>query len=388
MLAYHFTEMPYPFLPEDAEERYGAMRVTLPNKLFDPRKGHELYNRYLDEYEYADELGLEIMLNEHHATATCLDANVSISAAALIRRAKRAKIAIVGFPLAHRNPIQVAEDAAMLDVISAGRIICGFVRGVGTEIHPANTNPAETRERMYEAHDLIIRAWTAKEVFNWEGKHFQFRYVNPWPRPYQQPHPPIWIAGTSPSGAPWVADHHYTFCAFLTSYEQTEALFGAYRARCRERGDPEPGTEKFAYLGLTYTAETERQAEEVGKKLLWYLYRKRPVGFFAPYGFVPPEALAGFFDPARMRRYTRSWEELKEEGVVIAGTPKTVIEKVRYLHERCGVGHLLMMNQAGFMTAEETRRSMELFAKEVYPAIRPLGEPKASAVSAARGEHP
>ncbi len=384
MLAYHFTEMPYPFLPEDAEERYGAMRVTLPNKFFDPRKGHELYNRYLDEYEYAEELGLEIMLNEHHATATCLDANVSISAGALVRRTKRAKIAIIGFPLAHRNPIQVAEDAAMLDVISAGRIICGFVRGVGTEIHPANTNPAQTRERMQEAHDLIIKVWTtSEEVFHWEGKHYQFRYVNPWPRPYQQPHPPIWITGTQPAGAPWVADHQYTFCAFLTSYDQTDALFNAYRDRCRERGYPGPGPEKFAYLGLTYTAETEKQADEAGKKLLWYLYRKRPVGFFAPHGFLPPEGLANFYDPSRMRRYTRSWEELKAEGVVIAGTPKTVLEKVKYLHERCGVGHLLMMNQAGFMTAQETRRSMELFAKEVYPEIRNLGEPKAGVAAVA-----
>lgn len=387
MLAYHFTEMPYPFLPEDAEERYGAMRVTLPNRFYDPRKGHELYNRYLDEYEYADELGLNIMLNEHHSTATCLNVNVSISAAALIRRTRRAKIAIVGYPLPHRNPVQVAEEAAMLDVISGGRVICGFVRGVGTEIHPANTNPTQTRERMEEAHDLILRAWTTQEVFNWEGKHYQFRYVNPWPRPYQQPHPPIWITGSQPSGAPWVADHRYTFCAFLTSYEQTDALFNAYRKRCREKGYPEPGPEKFAYLGLIYTGETEAQAEEVGKKLLWYLHRRRPPGFFAPYGFVPPELLANFYDPVKNKRYTRTWEELRTEGVVIAGAPKTVAEKVKYLHERCGVGHLLMMNQAGFMTAQETRRSMELFAKEVYPEVRHLGEPQVSAsVAAAYGE--
>ena len=80
MRAYHFTEMPYPFLPDDVEDRFGAMRVTLPNRFYDPKKGHELYNRYLDDYEYADELGLDIMLNEHHSTATCLDANASISA--------------------------------------------------------------------------------------------------------------------------------------------------------------------------------------------------------------------------------------------------------------------------------------------------------------------
>ena len=86
MLAYHFTEMPYPFLPDDAEKTYGAMRVTLPSRYCDPKITHDLYNRYLDEYEYADELGLEVMLNEHHATATCMAANVSITAATLVRR--------------------------------------------------------------------------------------------------------------------------------------------------------------------------------------------------------------------------------------------------------------------------------------------------------------
>lgn len=125
-----FTKMPYPFLPEDAEERFGAMWVTLPNKFFDPRKGHGLYNRCLDEFEYADEVGLNIMLNEHHAAATCLDANVSIRAADLVRCTNRTEIAIVGYPLAHRNPIQVAEEAALLDVIFGGRVIIGFVRGV------------------------------------------------------------------------------------------------------------------------------------------------------------------------------------------------------------------------------------------------------------------
>lgn len=383
MLAYHFTEMPYPFVPEGAEEQHGAMRVTLPNKFFDPKVGHELYNRYLDEYEYADELGLNIMVNEHHAAATCLQANVSITAAALVRRTKKCKIAIIGFPLAHRNPVQVAEDAAMLDVISGGRIICGFVRGVGTEIHPANTNPAQTRERMQEAHDLILKAWTSREVFNWEGKHYHFRYVNPWPRPYQQPHPPIWITGTQPAGAPWVADRQYNLCAFLSSYEQTENLFNAYRNRCREKGLPEPGTDKFAYLALTYTAETQKEADEVGQQLLWYVQRRRPVGFFAPNGFLPPEGLANFYSPERLRRYSRSWEQMKAEGSVIAGTPEAVIKQINYWHERCGIGHLLMMNQAGFMTAGQTRRSMELFAKEVYPAIKNLGEPKADAVAAA-----
>ena len=373
MLAYHFTEMPYPFLPEDAEQRYGSLRVTFPNRYFDPKIGHELYNRYLDEYEYADELGLEIMLNEHHQTATCTDAICAISAAALIRRTRRAKILLLGSPLPHRdNPLRVAEEVAMLDVISGGRIISGFVRGVGSEIHPANTNPVQNRERFEEAHDLIIKAWTTHEPFHWEGKHFHFRYANPWPRPYQQPHPPIWITGTSPDSAPWVADHQYPFATFLTPWDAAERLFNVYRARCRERGFPEPGPEKFAYLAMCHTGATDAQAQETGRKLLWYLHRTRPPGFFMPHGYQPAAALARAY--VNTTRYTRSWEQLQADGVVICGGPSTVLKRVREMHERLGVGHLLMMNQAGFMTSDETRRSMELFAREVYPAVRGLGD--------------
>src|ERR687888_769024 len=138
MLAFHFTEMPYPYVPPEVEQELGSSRVIVPNSYCDPNVMADLYNRYLDEYEYADELGLEIMLNEHHQTMTCLDATMPISAAALARRTRRAKITILGTPLPHRDsPVRVAEEIAMLDCLTRGRIISGFVRGVATEIHPA-----------------------------------------------------------------------------------------------------------------------------------------------------------------------------------------------------------------------------------------------------------
>ena len=176
MLAYHFTEMPYPYVPTEVEKEYKSARVIVPNSYCDPKIAADLYNRYLDEYEYADELGLEIMLNEHHQTMTCLDAVVPISAAALARRTKRARIVILGSPLPHRdNPVRVAEEIAMLDCISRGRITSGFVRGVPTEVQPANSNPAQNRARFDEAHELIIKAWTTPEPFNREGKLWHYR---------------------------------------------------------------------------------------------------------------------------------------------------------------------------------------------------------------------
>lgn len=375
MRAYHFTEMPYPYVPPEVEEQYGSARVVVPNSYCDPKLVGDLYERYLDEYAYADDLGLDLMLNEHHQTLTCLDVAVPISASAVIQRTSKGKVCILGTPLAHRdNPVRVAEEIAMLDCMSKGRIISGFVRGVPTEIHPANTVPSYTRERLEEAHDLILKAWTTPEPFNWEGRFWQYRYVNVWPRTYQQPHPPVWITGSSLGGIPWAADHQYTFACFLTPYEITEGLVNAYKTYSAEHGLPEPRSDKFAYLALCYTGETDEEAQETGQQLLWYLRRKRHPQFNAPPGFVPPAAQAKSMLGGRGKPYQDSFESLQSQGVVLVGSPKTMIEKITYLYERCNIGHLLMMNQAGPMSSEKVRRSLELFAKEVYPAVRHLGE--------------
>ena len=374
MQVYHFSEMPYPFVPAEVEKEYRSARVILPSSYMDPATLADLYERYLEDHEWADELGLDIMLNEHHQTMTCLDAIVPISASAVIQRTKKARICILGSPLPHRdNPVRVAEEISMLDVMSRGRIICGFVRGVPTEIQPSNTNPVLTRQRFEESHDLIIKAFTTHEPFNWEGRFWHFRYVNVWPRPYQQPHPPIWMTGSSLDNVPWVADHGYVFASFLTPYDWTNSLIDVYKRRCAEQGLPEPGPDRFAYLAMCYTAETDAQAEEEGQQLLWYLRRARHPQFNAPPGYVPPRVQARTILGGARKGYGDSFETLQEKGIVMVGIPDTMIRRIRTLYERCGVGHLLMMNQAGAMPEQQVRRSLELFAREVYPAIRELG---------------
>jgi alkanesulfonate monooxygenase SsuD/methylene tetrahydromethanopterin reductase-like flavin-dependent oxidoreductase (luciferase family) len=375
MKVYHFTEMPYPYVPREVEKEYRSARVILPSRYLDPVKLADLYEQYLEQHEWADELGLDIMLNEHHQTMTCLDVCVPISAAAVIQRTKRARICILGSPLPHRdNPVHVAEEIAMLDVMSRGRIVCGFVRGVPTEIQPANTNPVLTRQRFEEAHDLILKAFTTHEPFNWEGRFWHYRYVNVWPRPYQQPHPPIWITGSTPDSVTFTADHQYTYACFLTPYEWTENLVKTYKQRCAEMGYPEPTPDKFAYLALVYCSDSEEDAQEYGKELLWYLYRERHPQLNTPPGYLPPQVLTNNILGRGGKAYNDSFEQLQEKGIVVAGTPDQVIERFKYLHERCGIGHMLMMSHAGFMSPEKTRRSLELIAKEVYPAVRELGE--------------
>ena len=121
MRAWYFTEMPYPNLPP--MDSLSSIRVNLPNKHFDPKIGAELYNRYLDEHMIADEAGLDLMVNEHHQTATCIDTCAPLSLAILARQTKNARILILGNPIANRRqPVRVAEEMAMVDCISGGRV--------------------------------------------------------------------------------------------------------------------------------------------------------------------------------------------------------------------------------------------------------------------------
>ena len=198
MKAWHFSENAYPYLPPADE--YESIRVSLPNRIYDPKKGAALYDRYIDEWLVAEDEGVEIMLNEHHQTATCVDPAAPLVLAALARMTKKARLLILGNPVANRRqPVRVAEEMAMVDVLSKGRLECGFVRGVPYEVLPANSNPVRMNERQWEAMDLIVKAWTSHDgPVSHEGRFFHHRNINIWPRPYQQPHPPIWVSTTTP----------------------------------------------------------------------------------------------------------------------------------------------------------------------------------------------
>ncbi len=222
MKFYMMHLMPYADLDLDYDQKHNSAWITLPNSYYDPKKGAKLYNRYLDELEYADQLGFDgICVNEHHQNAYGLMPQPGVMAGALARRTKKVKIAILGraLPLLN-NPVTVAEEFAMVDNITEGRLIAGFVRGIGAEYHAWSSNPALSHERFHEAHDLIVRAWTETGPFAFEGDQYHFEYVNLWPRPYQNdPHPPIWIPSQGSSETIEWASHpsrRYTYLQTFT----------------------------------------------------------------------------------------------------------------------------------------------------------------------------
>src|SRR5271155_4800225 len=242
MKAWHFSETAYHLLPP--AETYESIRVEFPNQHYDPRIGADLYHRYLDEWLLAEDEGRHIMLNEHHQTATCVDPAAPLMLAVLARQSHKARLLILGNPIANRRqPIRGAEEMAMIDVLSRGRLEAGFVRGVPYEVLPANSNPVRMNEREFEALDMIIKAWTSHDgPVSFEGRFFHARQINIWPRPYQTPHPPIWISTTSPGGAAEVGTRGYVQATFLTGFDGTKAIFDSYRRAWREagRGDTVP----------------------------------------------------------------------------------------------------------------------------------------------------
>ena len=170
----------------------------MPSKLFDPAVGHRAYNDYLDELEYAASVGFDgICVNEHHQNAYGLMPSPNLMAAALARRTTGVKLVLMGNSVALYNPpTRVAEEMAMLDVMSGGRLVAGFP--VGTPMDTTycyGQSPATLREKYREGVELILRAWSEPDVFSFNGKYTQLRYVNIWPRPMQKPRPPVWVPG-------------------------------------------------------------------------------------------------------------------------------------------------------------------------------------------------
>ncbi len=168
----------------------------LPNEYFDPEVGAKLYHRYITEYLEAERVGFDAMvLNEHHANPACMSNVMGVEASILAYASKRARIVLLGSPLPiMKNPLRAAEELAMIDMISGGRLVPGIIRGAAWEQVASNTNPAFNRELFDEAHDFLVQAWTRPGPWRYEGKHFHYRFVNPWAKPLQKK-PQIWIPG-------------------------------------------------------------------------------------------------------------------------------------------------------------------------------------------------
>ena len=406
----YFTERPY----QDPNSGYfGATGrsitdLDMSNGTYDPKLGAHLYNRYLDEKIYAEEMGFDgLMLNEHHSTPFCMGGVMNLEAAILARITKRAKIVLLGNVLPiWDDPLFLAEELAEIDMISRGRLVTGWVRGTGRESVAHNAVAPYNWERFQEAHDFILKAWTTPGPYRWEGEHYHFRYVNPWARPYQEPHPPIWIPGVmSRNTVAWAAKHRYPYVMLATELQPTKESYDYYTEVAKEEGY-ETGTQHRGYLFKVHVDETEELAEEAGRK-----YVQGPSNPFLEgnQGTVRPfiQNLPGLtqrnnllptmrsFAAAASRgradqhkaeqtkaeskvpekpKQTDTYLDQTEKYSIISGTPKTVIPKVRHVLETLRPGSIFFWDGDGAMTHDDSMRSLRLMGEEVIPAVREIAD--------------
>jgi len=388
MKFYFFHLMPYGALNLDYDKKYRAATLELPNSYYDPVAGAELYERYIDELSYADELGFDgVCVNEHHQTAYGLMPVPGVIAGALTRSTKKAKIAVLGraLPILH-NPMSVAEEYAMLDNMSGGRLIAGFVRGIGAEYHATGTNPAFSLARFQEAHDLILRAWTETGPFRFEGEHYRFEYVNLWPRPLQQPHPPIWIPSQgSDETIRFVTDprHKYVYLNTYAPFVAVETFLKMYRATAEDVWGYEAADDRLGWAVPAYVAETDAIARAEAKPHIESLFNKflrMPNEMLLPPGYTSQASMKKIAQAKRnMMGGGQTLERLIDVGMFLCGSPQTVIEKIEAAHASTGVEHVALMAQFGTLPAELTRKNLEMLAGEVFPRLRRADAPTRTA---------
>jgi len=384
-----FHLMPYTDLPADFAERYPSVWIDVPAELFDPERGHTLYNDFLDQLELADAVGFDgVCVNEHHSNAYGLMPSPNLMAAALARRTADAALIVLGDSLALYNPpIRVAEEIAMLDCISGGRVIAGFPVGTPQDTCFAYGQvPGTLRDKYREAHDLVLRAWTERRPFAFNGRFTQLRHVNIWPRPLQRPHPPVWIpGGGSVETWQWCAERDYVYC-YLSyfGYKLGRRTLGGFWNAMRELGkDHNPY--RAGFLQFVGVAETRAEALALYREATEYFYgRSLHVSsrWVNPPGYVSEatlraraESMVGLAaQRASEKRFFNQpiFEEAVAEGYVVLGSPDEVAAELRELALDLNVGHLLLLLQFGNMANDLARYNIRMFAERVAPQLRDL----------------
>jgi len=378
LLSFHL--MPYPELPDDFQQQAHGVWVDVSTRFMDPNVVSRVYGEYLDQLESADRAGFDgICVNEHHQNAYGLMPSPNLMAAALARRTSNAAIVVLGNSLALYNPpTRVAEEFAMLDCLSGGRLVAGFP--VGTPMDTTycyGQNPATLRQKYLEAHDLIMRAWAEPEPFAFNGDYTKLRYVNVWPRPIQSPHPPVWVPGSgSVETWSWTAEKNYVYC-YLSYFGHLagQATMSGYWRHMEELGaDDNPY--QAGFLQFVGVADTDAEAYRLYKEPAEYFYNRCLhlwTGFAEPPGYTSEETtrarVQGMVKRAAAATKKPTWDEMIELGYVVIGSPDTVRDKLEDVAHTLRVGHLMVLLQFGNMVPEVAMNNIDLFARKVMPGL-------------------
>ncbi len=383
-----FHLMPYRDLEPDFEKKYKSSWFTLPfDAVADRHKVSQYYNWTLDELEFAAKSGFDgVCTNEHHQNAYGFMVNPNMMGSVLARATRGTKTAIIqmGETAVFLNPpIRVAEEYAMLDSISEGRLVAGFPVGLGGDFaYSYGMAPIEQRARYTEAHDLITRAWKATEQFAFNGKFYQLPMVNIWPKPVQRPHPPIWVPGNA-STSTWdfVTKHDYSYC-YLTYFgaKGAEHMVKGYWDKVEENGrDRNPY--RMGFLIPVGVSDTDEKAALEYGPAAEYFYHKGlhlPEQLLLPPGHMTHSSLTHLLTTRPFPPYEElkkmNYAQFNERDFVVCGSAKTVTERLINIVKTLRIGHLMILPQFGSLSHPKTMENIESISKSVLPHLRPIWE--------------
>jgi alkanesulfonate monooxygenase SsuD/methylene tetrahydromethanopterin reductase-like flavin-dependent oxidoreductase (luciferase family) len=358
----------------------GPTPFPVPGWMWDPKKGEQLYTDRMQYLRRIDQMGFDgVIFTEHHYGPNGgLTPSPMIALAAATQVTERIKLITMGIALSlYPHPVRVAEELAMLDNLSHGRLVPGFISSGGQSLYAYNMSVEGERERYHEAFDLIVKAWTEENPFEWHGEFYDYQCVSILPRPIQQPYPPVWTTATAAESIEWAAEKHISLISHGPTTECAERL-GYYREHAAQHGGWTPRAADTAIAREFYIGPTKEKVREMVEEV-----------------FVSDQenAYAFIFNAPNLReleqeRYQlRTYDYLKgnrafrgsdatahglETGQFLIGDPDSLIVEITKQQQATGAGVLVIRPEIGNLTIQEVGDSLELFAKEVLPVVQKL----------------
>ena len=386
MKVFVFDLLAYDANLDHLKEGGPELPYPLAKRHFDAATAVRTYEEHLDAWELLDKLGYDgVGFNEHHCSPYGLMNSPNLMAAAAAQRTKRLKLLIYGNLLPLHEPLRLAEELAMIDCLSNGRLISGFARGIPREYQVHNVPLAESRARFEEAYDIITRAWT-EEVFSYDGEFWSYRDVALWPRPVQEPHPPIWvpIVGSQES-IEFAGRHDLPITPGLGRHQGLRDDIIRHYARSLARHGHRITPDHLS-LGITaYVADTKARAlQEYGPHLLYFnrtlfshgnfteTERQRALGYTsaASTDYVRPEnrrAAANLRED--FRNLTIADLERQAETMPL-GTADEVIQRIITAAESAGANQVQLAINRGALPQALYLEQIRRLAREVLPALQ------------------
>jgi len=358
----------------------------LPRRYFDPKVAVRTYAEHLGAWEEMERLGYDgVGFNEHHTSPYGLMNSPNLMAAAAAQRTTKLKLLMYGNLLPLHDPLRLAEELAMLDCLSGGRTVSGFARGIPREHNVYKVPLRDSRARFEEAWEIIRRAWT-EEVFSYRGRFWSYENVAIWPRPVQQPHPPVWTPVTgSKETIEWAGRHDIPITPGLLPIRGVREDIIRYYAKCLAANGHRLTPDHLIIQASAYVADSKAQAVKEAAPYLLYFNRtlfshgniteaslQRDAGYLssASYDYMRPENLR-FVSGERERYRDMTLADIEREAEHWPfGTADEVAERLIEAADHAGASTVLINMNRGAMPNEMFVEQLRRFAGKVLPALQ------------------